>query len=235
MSGQILPPGGDLDAGEHDLVIALLRQLPGLLRRPLQGQGTYPAPGVGDDAVGAEVDAAVLDLQHGPGAALQAAGGQLLKVQAAEGVVQGGDGLPLPCGALHQLHKARPVAGAADQVHPQLLHVAGMGLGIAAAHGDHRVRRGLPGPADDLPGLFVADGGDGAGVDEIGVRRPLEGDQFVAPGGEQLLQGLGLILVHLAAQSIEGDPHFLKLGTTAKKVSSPSLSLITQWCFPSGQ
>ena len=44
-----------------------------------RGEGADGPPGVGDDAVGAEVDAAVLDLQHGPGAALQAAGGQDLE------------------------------------------------------------------------------------------------------------------------------------------------------------
>ena len=49
----------------------------------------YKRQGVWDDAVGAEVDASVLDLQHGPGASLQSAGGERLKAPAVECVVQG--------------------------------------------------------------------------------------------------------------------------------------------------
>ena len=207
LSLQVLSPGGDLDAGEDDLPVARRLQLPGLPDTFGQGEGAHPPPGVGDDAVGAEVDAPVLHLQHGPGAALQPAGGEGLEGAAGEGVVQGGDGLavtPLP---LQQVHKAGAVPSAGDQVHPQLLHVVRVGLGVAAAYGDDRVGGGLPGPADHLPGLLVADGGDGAGVDHIGVRRLLKGDQAVAPLGDQLLQGLGLVLVDLTTKCIKCNLH----------------------------
>lgn len=107
----------------------------------------HPPPGVRDDAVGAEVDAAVLNLQHGPSAALQAAGGQNLKGAAVEGVVQGGDGLALLPGALQQSGEAQPVPGAGHQIHPQAVHGVRVGLGIAAAHSDDSVRAGLAGPA----------------------------------------------------------------------------------------
>ena len=63
---EILSPRGDLDAGEDHLPVALPPQLLRLAHRLLQRQGPHRPPGIGDDAVGAEVDAAVLHLQHGP-------------------------------------------------------------------------------------------------------------------------------------------------------------------------
>ena len=235
MLGQVLAPGGYLNARQNDLLIALFRQPAGLLRRLLHRQRAHPAPGVGDDAVRAEIGAAVLDLQHSPGSALQPSGGQLFKPPALERVIQGGKGLPLPNCALQKLHKAGAVAGAADQVHPQLFHISRVCLGITAAHRDHRVRSRLSGPADDLPGLLIAHGGDGAGVDQIGVRVPLEGDDLMSPGGKQLLQRLGLILVHLTAQGVKRYSHFPHSGTTANTRSSSLPSLIRLCSCPSGQ
>ena len=65
------------------------------------GQRAHRAPGVGDDAVGAEVGAAVLHLQKGPGPALQPPGGEPFKMPPLKGRVhglQGGLALPLPDG-----------------------------------------------------------------------------------------------------------------------------------------
>ena len=96
---QFLPPGGDLNPGEDDLLITSLRQSPGLTGALLL-QRADRSPGVGDDAVGAEVDAPILDFQHGAGAALQTAGRERFKTPAVEGVIQGCDGLALLPGPL---------------------------------------------------------------------------------------------------------------------------------------
>ena len=85
-----------------------------------------------------------------------------------------------------------------------------MGLGIAAAHGDDSVGVVLPGAEDDLPGLLVADGGDGAGVDDIGVGLLLKGHENVAPGSEHLLQCLSFVLIDLAAEGIKSNFHSRK-------------------------
>lgn len=198
LSLQILSPGGNLNAGEDDLLIACLHQRFGLYSAIGQGQGADAATRIGDDAVGAEIDAAILDFQHGPGAALQPSGGQVLKGAALEGVVQNGDALVFLPGLLQQIHKAGAVAGTGNQVHLQLVHIVGVGLGVTAAHRQNGVRGGLSGPADYLPGLFVTDCRYRAGVDDIGVGLSVKGDQGVAALGDQLLQSLSLVLIYFA-------------------------------------
>ena len=86
-AGQIPAVGRQLDAGDDQLPIPLLGQPPGLLRRLVGGERAHGPAGVGDDAVGAEIGAAVLHFQHGAGAPLQPARGQGLEDPAAEGVV----------------------------------------------------------------------------------------------------------------------------------------------------
>ena len=55
-----------------------------------QAVRAHRAPGIGDDAVGAEVGAAVLHLQKGPGPALQPPGGEPFKKLLSRGLAQTG-------------------------------------------------------------------------------------------------------------------------------------------------
>ena len=100
---------------------------------------------------------------------------------------------------LQQVQKALPVPAAADEVGVQLGRLLRGYLGVAPAQGHHRLRRSPPGLAHRLAGLLVADGGDGAAIDNVDVGFFLKGDQGVALGQQQLLHGLGLVLVHFAA------------------------------------
>ena len=61
VQAQLLPIGRQVDARQHHFFVPGLAQLRHLLADVLQGLGAHPAPGVGDDAVGAEPVAAVLD------------------------------------------------------------------------------------------------------------------------------------------------------------------------------
>ena len=204
---EILAPGGDLDAGEHQLPIALGLKLAGLGYRLVQGQGAHRTPGKGDDAVGAEVHASVLHLQHGPGPGGQAPGRQHLEAPPPQGVIHRHPGGAVPDLLLQQVQKGHPVPGAADQVDAQGLCLVGVSLDIAAAHCHHPVGAHPPGPADGLAGFLVADGGDGTGVDDVSVGTVLKVHQLVAPAAQLLLHGLGLVLVHLAAQRVNGSSH----------------------------
>ena len=59
---KVLAVGRDLDAGQHDLVHARVSQPCRLLERLLDRQKAHPPSRIRNDAVGAEVVAAVLDL-----------------------------------------------------------------------------------------------------------------------------------------------------------------------------
>ena len=213
---EIVSPGGDFDAGEHQLPVAHPGKALCLTGGLLQGKGADRPPGVGNDTVGAEVDAAILHLEHGPGAPFQAAGGQMLILAAAQGVVHpyhrvsavGAEGL-------QRVQKAHAVGRAHDQIHPQGLHRLRIGLGVAAAHRHHRVGGALAGLPDHLAGFLVAHRRDGAGVDHIGVRRPVKGHQGVAPAGELRLHRLRLVLVDLAAQGVDSNSHVFSSHMTA--------------------
>ena len=211
LARQVSAPTGDLDAGEDNLPVAPVRQFLRLRHRQLQRGGTDGAPGVGDDAVGAEVDAAVLHLQHGPCAFFQASRGQALKFPPAQSVVHL---LPVgvgPGGIQKHLHKFLPVSAAADDIDAQRPDGLRVVLGIAAAHRDHCARVLPAAPADHGPVLFVRDGGDGAGVDDVGIVLFLKGADLAARLFQQLLHGLGLVLIGLAAQGIKRNPHIVNI------------------------
>ena len=202
-----MAPGGNFDAGEDDLAVALLAQAARLRHGLLQRQRAHRPAGVGDDAVGAEVDAAVLHLEHGAGAARLSPGGEHLEVAAAQRFIHKDAGAAVGSGLLEQVEELHPLAGAADEVDAETLGLVGVGLDIAAAGGDDRAGIAPLGAADHLAGLLVADGGDGAGVDDIGVGRVLKRDERMAAARQLLLHGLRLILVDLAAEGIDGNSH----------------------------
>ena len=99
------------------------------------------------------------------------------------------------------------LAGAADKVDAQGRRLVSMGLDIAAAGSYNGGRIPIFGPADHLPRLFIADGCDGAGIDDIGVCCLLKVHQLVALGRQLLFHGLGLILIDLTAKGVDGDSH----------------------------
>ena len=144
-------------------------ELSGLGHGCLHGQAAKPAPGVGDDAIGAEIHAAVLNFQHGPGAAGDSPGGQLLKVPPLEGLVNAGAALACGHGLLHGLHQLGPLGSAEDYIRPQGGYILSADLRIAAADGHHGAGVFLLQAADGLAGFAAAFGGDGAGVDDDGV------------------------------------------------------------------
>ena len=66
---QIAAIAADVDAGQHDLLDARLHQPAGLGQDLAHGKAAVVAAAIGDDAEGAAVIAALLDLQEGAGAA----------------------------------------------------------------------------------------------------------------------------------------------------------------------
>ena len=107
----------------------------------------------------------------------------------------------------HFFDEFLPPRGAADDIHPQLSRLLRGMLGVAAADPDHRLRIFPAAPADDCPVLFVRNGGDGAGIDDVSVAALLKGANLVTPLCEKTLHCLGLKLVGLAAQGIKAKFH----------------------------
>ena len=66
---------------------------------------------------------------------------------------------------------------------------------------------GALGAANHVPTFFVADGGDGTGVDDIHIGLCIKLCEGVAAAGQNGLHGLGLVLVDLAAQGVNGIAH----------------------------
>ena len=198
--GEISPPvviRRDVDAGDDDLFCGRGQDLRrGALERARAGAAAQ----IRDDAVGAEVVAAVLDLDEGT-ALYRLRGGQLavggLAADAHAARVRGEqvDELPLAL-------RAR------DEKHPLLFGKGGGGaLGGAAAHGDAGVRRHGADARDRLARLFFRLRRDGAGVEdeEVGVLQRLG---HLPPSLAQGVRERGaLAVVDLAAQGEDDGLH----------------------------
>ena len=201
LSVQIEAVGRDLDAGEDELAIALGIERSSLRRDLLQGQRADAAARIGDDAVGAEIVAAVLDLEHGPGAAEDGAGGKRFEHAAPEGIVHKGLKLPLLKGLQNIGDEGVLIAAAVHDVGADGLRVGGAELAPAAA--DSRERAGvlLAQAADRLAGFAPALRRDGAGIDDDEIDRLPLRCGLKALLLQEGLHGLRLVLVDLAAES----------------------------------
>ena len=220
---QVPAPGGDLDARDHDLPVALLTEGNRLRHRLVQRQGPHRPPGVGDDAVGAEVAAPVLHLEHGPGPLPQTAGGQPLEAAALQRLVQALAPLPGAQGLEHLLQKGLASAAAGQNVRPQRTHRRRIDLAVAAAHPHDGLRVLPPAAPDHGPVLLVRHLGHGAGIDDVGVAGLGKIAGLMAHLPQQLLHGLGLVLVDLAAQGVKGKLHVI----TTKKSETRKTDIIS--------
>jgi hypothetical protein len=80
-------------------------------------------------------------------------------------------------------------------------------LAVAAADTDDRVRVIFSTPADQGAIFPVRFAGDGAGVDDVAVAVFIKPADLMTPVPEQLLHGLGLILVYLTAEGMKSKSH----------------------------
>ena len=85
------------------------------------------------------------------------------------------------------------------------------GLAEAAAHRHHGAGVLPLDAVDHLPGLLVADGGDGAGIHHIGVGLVGKFHYLMSFCPEGLLHSLRLILIYLAAKGVNGNFHRFSL------------------------
>ena len=197
---KIPPVGRDLDAGQYELTVALLGQMRSLPRHFIRRQTADAAARIRDDAVGAEVIAAVLDLEHRARAAIGSAGRQRLKVKAAERVIDAGDGCVLTKRAQDIVHERLLAAAAVHDIGADGGGILGAELRPAAAHGTQCLRVLLAQLADHLARLAPAFRRDCTGIDDDQI------DRVTLPCGrksmrvQQRFDRLRFILVDLAAE-----------------------------------
>ena len=200
---------GQADGRQHHLFIPGSSQAAQFLQDAFFVAAAHRAAGTWDDAVGALAVAAILDLDKGTGVFGELIHGQFFKLFA---LPVGADvHHPLVLAVQHAGHigqNGMAVAGAGH--HVGFLDLGGLlGKGLRVAARQHRNGTGILalGTAQPFAAFLVAEIGHGAAVDNVHVGRLLVGDDRIAVFLKQLCQGAGLILVHLAAQSIKSNPH----------------------------
>ncbi len=162
VQARAVPP--QVNSGQDDLPVPGPGQVPGRLQSQPGGQGAGGPPGQPDPAVGADIVAAVLDLEQGPGPApLGQGSGQGPELP--EALLPANSGHPgqvLPQDLLEPALAGR----AQDQINPfDFFEALGLQLGQATGH-DQAGPGVLPAAsADKLAGLLVGPVGHGAGVD----------------------------------------------------------------------
>ena len=171
-----------------------------LTRHFIQRQAADAAARIRDDAVGAEIVAAVLNLQHRARAAVGRARRQRLKVKALERVIHARDGRVLTERTQNVIHKRLLAAAAMYHVGADGRRVLRAELRPAAAHGAQRLRVLLAQLADHLARLAPAFRRDCTGIDDDQI------DRVTLPCGrksmrvQQRFDRLRFILVDLAAE-----------------------------------
>ncbi len=204
-----------MDSCQDHLPEALTCQPLHFLNYQLGIPAADPAPGIGNDAIGTELIASVLDLQIGPGMA-----SQLMKSQGLIILIPGyimdetpvlGLMSPGPVFLLFYFpvriilvkdgHDILFPVIANQQVRLAVIkHFTAPGLDIAAGRGHHCVRILPAGPVDHLPAFAVGDIGHRTGINNINVCPVAKFHDLIAGVGQQFLHGIGLILVYFTAQ-----------------------------------
>ena len=140
LAGQIEAVRGYLYAGYDDLAIALCIQPCGLAFDLCHRHRAGKAAGIGNEAVGAEVLAAVLYLEKGAGAAVKASGRHKVKVAAVKAGFDAAYVGMVGVGLLDKLDDAALVGRAADDIGAaELADLIRLYLCIAAADNEDAV------------------------------------------------------------------------------------------------
>ena len=138
------------DAGQHQLPVALGGQMRRLMRHFIQRQAADAAARIRDDAVGAEIIAAILNFQHRACAPVGSTCRQRFKVKALERIIHARDGRVLAECAQNVIHERLLAATAMHHIGTDGRRVLRAELRPAAAHGAQRLRVFLAQLADHL-------------------------------------------------------------------------------------
>ena len=199
-----------MNAGQNNFPDAALRERADLLQDLLRISAADPASGIGNQAVGTELIAAVLNFDISPGVRgrLQLHGFEH-RVLCQIRIGGAAQRLVSPVSrkiSLDQLNDLSLFVVADQQVHCLVpLGLVPAGLRITADCHHQRLRILFPDTVKHLPAFAVGYSGDRTGVDNINIRLFREGNDFIPALPELLLHDIQFISVYLAAQVMQGS------------------------------
>src|SRR5690606_26306551 len=178
--------GTQVNAGQNDLLIPRLSEESHLLHYVLRTTAAVAASGPRDLAKGAELVAPVLDLEHGPGAALEREHRQFLELPYLENLVHDGAHGPLrPADLFHQVDDLAAPVRAYDDVHAgNGCHLVGSVLRITTHRDDNGRRIAFYRAPNHLTRLPRAHIRHAAGVDDVHLGILVEGNDLIARADE---------------------------------------------------
>ena len=153
---QVIAVGVDVLAQQSDVLVPGLHQFPDLLQHTLRVPAPFPAPDIGDDAVGAKIVAAVHDGDPGFDALLPHHGDAL--GDGAMLVIHGKDPFAALVDPPQELRELPQGVGSEHQVH--------QGIGLFDALGDPLLLGHTAAEGDDHFGVFLFGVGQGTQVAE---------------------------------------------------------------------
>ncbi len=205
---QVASVRGDFDACNDAFTAAAVPQTDRLPQSLLERHGAHMPAGIGDDAVGAVIVAAVLHLQQCAGMSLQLACGEAFKGLAVS--VRGHFVAAVPLHAiLDGGQKISAVPRAPYDIGAQCAGRIRIALRHAAAYREKYMRVFASGTPDGLPALPVCLAGHRAGVDYKHIGRLVR--QLVPMCLNQGLHGLRIELIGFAAECKERKLHVICL------------------------
>ena len=201
-----------MDARQDDLAVAGRDELLRFLADVHGLSRLHGATRVRDDAVRAEIFAAVLDFEERARALRVVVERDVLEFASIHDIRDVHDLPPLGHRLLDVLHDTVALLRAEhDGDTLDAFDVVGRDLRVAAADGDDGIGILAVRAADDLPALAVAEARDGTRIDDVGVGGRVKGADLMARFLEQAFHRLRLELVDLAAERHECDFQWLQI------------------------
>ena len=193
--------GRKMDARENNLPVSLIGQGPGLLHDVLRLSAAHSSPGIGDNAVAAELIASVLNLQERSRMLRRMADVHILELPGLSDVDNIRELFPGCKILLQAFHQVLLPVISDDDIHGVILR-EGLPRRLHIAPGCHhgRLRVQFLCPVQHLSGLLVRNIRHGAGIDDIDIRLLRKVHDLIARCRKHLSHRLGLPGINLTSQ-----------------------------------
>ena len=193
-----------MDSRKDDLLVTFLRQDLYFLLHVLRAAASDAASRVRDDAVAAELVAAVLNLDEGAGVLRLLVDMKLLVLVGSSKVRNGLPDLFSGKPRVQKRNEVRLAVVSDDQVNGGILsQFVRRRLDITSCRNYHRVRIFCLRAVQHLAGFFICNVRHGTGVDDIDIRFFLKAHDLIASGLQKLFHGLRFVCIYFAAKIVQ--------------------------------